>query len=146
MAVSSSIPAESSLPRATDRHRERLRLLLAVIMMAMGILHFAAAGPFVRMVPSWLPAPLALVLVSGVFEALGGAGLLVARVRRPASIGLVLLFLAVFPANINMALHPDLFGISAWALWARLPLQALLIAWALWAGGDGATHRPSVSR
>jgi uncharacterized membrane protein len=119
--------------------RRRLRGVLASLMMGMGVLHFAVPGPFVRIVPSALPAPLALVLVSGFFELLGGAGLLVPRVRRAASIGLVLLYLAVFPANINMALHPEIsagFGVPAWSLWARLPLQAVFIAWALWVGGS----------
>jgi uncharacterized membrane protein len=120
--------------------REYLRGLLAAVMVGMGVLHFVAPAPFVGMVPSALPAPMVLVLVSGFFEVLGGAGLLVARVRRAASYGLVLLYLAVFPANISMALHPqDWPGVPAWSLWARLPLQLVLIAWALWAG---APRRP----
>jgi uncharacterized membrane protein len=122
-----------------DARRRRLRVVLASIMLGIGALHFAVPGPFVSIVPRALPAPLALVLVSGFFEMLGGAGLLVARVRRAASFGLVLLYLAVFPANINMALHPEIsaaFGIPTWSLWARLPLQAVFIAWALWVGGD----------
>jgi uncharacterized membrane protein len=117
--------------------RRRLRVVLACIMVGMGVLHFAAPGPFVRIVPSALPAPLVLVLVSGVFEVLGGLGLLVQRVRRAASFGLVLLYLAVFPANVNMTLHPEIsagYGVPGWALWARLPLQAVFIAWALWVG------------
>jgi uncharacterized membrane protein len=76
------------------------------------------------------------VLISGFFEVLGGVGLLLARTRRAASYGLVLLYLAVFPANINMVVHPELGrGLPEWSLWARLPLQFVLIAWALWAGG-----------
>jgi uncharacterized membrane protein len=108
-------------------------------MVAMGILHVVLPGPFVKIMPAWLPAPLTLVFVSGFFEAWGGIGLLVARARRPASLGLVLLYLAVFPANINMALHPEIsagWGVPGWLLWARLPLQAVFIAWALWVGTD----------
>jgi uncharacterized membrane protein len=118
--------------------RKRLRVVLAVFMVAIGIGHFAVPGPFVSIVPGFLPAPLLLVLVSGFFEVLGGVGLLVPRVRRAASFGLVLLYLAVFPANINMVVHPELgAGVPLWALWARLPFQVVLIAWALWAGGGG---------
>jgi uncharacterized membrane protein len=123
----------------TDARKRRLRVILACVMIGMGVLHFAAPAPFVRIMPSALPAQLVLVLLSGFFEALGGIGLLVPRARRAASFGLVLLYLAVFPANVNMVLHPEIsagYGIPAWSLWARLPLQAVLIAWALWVGAD----------
>ena len=99
-------------------------------LLSIGVLHFAVPGPFVAIELFFLPAPLVLVLVSGFFEVLGGAGLLVPRVRRAASIGLVLLYVAVFPANINMTMHPEIsapYGIPL-LLWARLPLQALFIA------------------
>jgi len=115
--------------------RRRLRLLLVVVMVTIGLAHFVWPRPFVSIVPSRLPAPLLLVLVSGLFEILGGVGLLVPRVRRAASVGLVILYVSVFPANINMVVHPELgAGIPLWALWARLPLQALFIIWALWVG------------
>jgi uncharacterized membrane protein len=115
--------------------RRRLRLALALAMMGVGVLHFATPTFFVSIVPAALPNPYLLVLVSGFFEVLGGAGLLVPRVRRTASIGLVLLYIAVFPANINMVIHPELgHGIAPWLLWARLPLQFVFIAWALWVG------------
>jgi uncharacterized membrane protein len=130
----------------TEAHRRRLRWVLAFVMMGMGTLHFAVPGPFVRIIPSGWPAPLTLVLVSGVFEALGGVGLLVPRARRAASYGLVLLYLAVFPANVNMALHPEIsapYGIPVWSLWARLPLQAVFIAWALWVGGADVPSPPT---
>ena len=114
-----------------------MRAVLAVLMIGIGILHFTVPAPFVSIVPAWLPAPLALVVVSGFFEVLGGVGLLVRRARRAASFGLVALYVAVFPANINMAIHPELgHGIPVWSLWARLPLQVVLIAWALWVGRD----------
>jgi uncharacterized membrane protein len=125
---------------AAGARRRRMRAILASVMIGVGILHFAVPGPFVRIVPSALPTPRALVLVSGFFEVLGGVGLLLERVRRAASLGLVLLYLAVFPANVNMVLHPEIsapYGIPYWTLWARLPLQAVFIAWALWVGaGD----------
>jgi uncharacterized membrane protein len=117
--------------------RTRLRYALSAGMIGVGIVHFVAPAFFVSIVPAALPAPLALVLVSGFFEILGGVGLLVARVRRAASIGLVLLYLAVFPANVNMILDAQAsHGIAPWLLWARLPLQAVFVAWALYVGRD----------
>jgi uncharacterized membrane protein len=137
--------SEPVISRA-DRLRPAARVLLALAMVSVGALHFATPAPFVRIVPAWLPAPLALVYVSGFFEALGGLGLLVPRARRAASIGLVALYVAVFPANVNMALHDiALDGVNhapPAVLWLRLPLQAVLIAWALWVGRVGRVGRP----
>jgi uncharacterized membrane protein len=130
----SSVPSRSSVSPAEARRR-KYRVVLATIMIGIGLLHFLRPAPFVHIVPSALPAPYVLVIVSGFFEVLGGVGLLVPRVRRAASIGLVALYVAVFPANINMVVHPELGGgIAVWALWARLPLQFVLIAWAVWVG------------
>ena len=83
-----------------------------------------------------LPNPGALVAISGVAEVLGGVGLLVPRLRRPAMWGLLALLLAVFPANVNMALNREELAPSVpeWTLWARLPLQAVL-AWLVWTAG-----------
>src|SRR6185369_9324029 len=106
------------------------RVLLAVGMIGIGVVHFARPDGFVKIMPRMLPAPLALVLVSGAFEILGGAGLLVARTRRFASYGLVALYLAVFPANINMAVNdiqPSGFHIPEALLWLRLPFQLAFI-------------------
>ncbi|MFO0662234.1 MAG: DoxX family membrane protein [Polyangiaceae bacterium] len=116
-----------------------LRWLLAVAMVAIGIGHFVNPTPFVKIVPSFLPAPLALVYVSGVFEVLGGVGVLIERVRKLASYGLVALYVAVFPANINMAVNHIQIGdtpVPEAMLWLRLPLQVVLIVWALWVGRD----------
>ena len=104
-------------------------------MIVAGTLHFVRPGPFVAIVPPQLPAPLALVYVSGVFEILGGLGLLVPRTRRAAEYGLIALYFAVFPANIYQAIAGIGFpGVTppAWALWARLPLQLVLVVWAWW--------------
>ncbi len=102
-------------------------------MVGAGILHFLSPEAYVSMVPAELPAPEALVVISGIAEVAGGLGLVLPATRRLAAWGLIALFLAVFPANINMAInHLPLAGhdMPAWALWARLPLQVLLIAWA----------------
>ena len=108
--------------------------LLALLMVVAGVAHLARPQPFVDIVPSFLPVPLVLVYVSGVFEILGGVGLLVPRSRRFAAWGLIALYVAVFPANINMALHhivpTGTRPWPEWAFWARLPLQIGLIAWA----------------
>jgi uncharacterized membrane protein len=112
-----------------------LRAVLAAAMIGIGALHFLSPDGFVRIVPAALPAPLLLVYVSGAFEILGGAGLLVPRVRKLAGAGLVLLYVAVFPANINMAMnHIQLPGatLPTALLWARLPFQLLFIVWAWW--------------
>jgi uncharacterized membrane protein len=83
--------------------------------------------------------------VSGVAEIAGGLGLLVPRTRRAAAWGLIALFIAVFPANVNMAVNELPLGtktVPAWTLWARLPLQLVLIAWAYAVRGQPLTDAP----
>jgi uncharacterized membrane protein len=87
-------------------------------------------------------------LLSGFFEVLGGVGLFVRRAHRAAAYGLIALYVAVFPANINMAVHgiqPDGMHIPEAALWLRLPFQAVLIALAWWLSRSPveATTRPT---
>ena len=96
-----------------------------------GIMHFVATDTEARIVPPWMPWPVAAVLVSGVFELLGAAGLLLAVTRRAAGIGLFLLTLAVTPAHIYMLQRPELFPVPVWALWLRLPIQVGLL-WLIW--------------
>ena len=112
-----------------------LRVLLAIFMIVAGTLHWVTPDPFVKIVPSFLPYPLALVYISGVFEILGGIGLLVPPVSQAAAWGLIALFIAVFPANINMAVNQiQMDGIpdSDLLRWGRLPFQSVLIVWAWW--------------
>ncbi len=109
------------------------RWLLTLFMVAAGINHFVNPAPYVAMMPDALPAHLALVYVSGVAEILGGLGLILPATRRLAAWGLIALLVAIFPANLNMALNHLPLGdrvVPSWALWARLPLQLVLIAWA----------------
>jgi uncharacterized membrane protein len=97
-----------------------------------GVLHFAIPKFYLAIMPAWLPSPLALVYVSGVFEVLGGVGLLIPSMRTAAAIGLILVLLAVFPANIEMLRLATSRGASTAfqaALWLRLPLQPLLMWW-----------------
>jgi uncharacterized membrane protein len=110
-------------------------LLLSAGMVAVGISHFVAPAPFVAIVPRWLPSPELLVYVSGACEVAGGLGLLHPRTRVPAAWGLFALYLAVFPANVNMAIHgisPTGTPVPAWAAWGRLPFQLVFLAWAWW--------------
>ncbi len=82
--------------------------------------------------PGWLPFPRALVLLSGALEIIGGLALLSERTRRAAGFGLVLLLLAVWPANFQMLRDAHAADVAAgWEalLWLRLPLQLLLIVW-----------------
>jgi len=97
-----------------------------------GVAHFAATSTEMRIVPPYIPWPRAVVLVSGVFELLGAAGLLFQRTRRAAGIGLFALTIAVTPAHIYMLQRPDLFAVPYWALILRLPLQAALLALIAW--------------
>jgi uncharacterized membrane protein len=99
----------------------------------MGIMHFVVPRTYESIVPDALPAKRALVYASGVAEIAGGAGVLHSRTRRAASLWSIATLVAVFPANVHMALHPERYpkvpGGRA-ALLARLPLQAFAIAWA----------------
>jgi uncharacterized membrane protein len=116
------------------RTKVTFRAVLSVLMVGIGTLHFLAPAPFVRIVPESLPHPLALVYLSGFCEILGGLGLLVPRTRRAAAWGLVALYVAVFPANVNMAVNNLPFdGVrNPTLVWLRLPFQAVFILWAWW--------------
>ncbi len=106
---------------------------LALVMIVAGILHFVATDAYVSIMPDYLPLHRELVYISGIIEVLCGLGLLWPKTRQAAGTGLILLYLAVLPANINIALQeiqPAGFHIPAFLLWARLPLQLVFIYWA----------------
>jgi uncharacterized membrane protein len=117
---------------AERRFEPGLRFLLSGLMVGVGVLHFASPGFFVELMPRAIPEALhvPLVWLSGVFEILGGVGLFPKRSRRLAAFGLMALYVAVFPANVRMALDPEHFHVPAWAAYARLPFQLLFLAWA----------------
>ncbi len=107
------------------------RILLGVLFLVAGALHFLITPVYVSIMPPYLPVPTLLVQISGVAEMLGGLGLLVPATQPFAAWGLILLLIAVLPANLHMALHPGHWrAIPAWLLWARVPLQVPLIVWA----------------
>lgn len=116
-----------------------VRLALAGFFIYVGVLHLVKPEPFLQIMPPYLPWHLELVLISGVFEVLGGVGLLLPRLRRAAAWGLVALLIAVFPANVYMAtdgIQIDGFPPQPWMAWARLPLQLVFIALVLWSTGN----------
>jgi uncharacterized membrane protein len=108
-----------------------------------GIAHFAATGTEMRIVPPFIPWPRATVLLTGVFELLGALGVIRAKSRPAAGAGLLLLTLAVTPANVYMLQRWELFPIPYWALVARLPLQALLLVIIAWSTEVTGLFRPS---
>jgi uncharacterized membrane protein len=106
------------------------RLLLGAFFLAAGLLHFLRPKPYVATVPDAFPRKRELVYASGVAEIAGGAGVLRARTRRAAGWWLIATLVAVFPANVNMAVSAERYRfVRPWLLWARLPLQGALIAW-----------------
>ncbi len=124
------ITASKQIPRARSA---LLRTLFALAFVAAGIGHLVVPDFYLQIMPPFLPHPKLLVAISGIAQIAGGVGLLVASTRRAAAFGLVLLLIAVFPANIYMAAaHVPATGWAGnrWLQWLRLPLQIPLIWWA----------------
>jgi uncharacterized membrane protein len=129
----SSDPRGRRLPRQTPEGmnlRNLSRYLLAAFFIVAGANHFRDPATYLSMMPPWLPAHEALNFISGVAEIAGGIGILIPRTRRAAAIGLILLLIAIFPANLYLAIHgwPEM-DIPRWVLIVRLPFQFLFIAW-----------------
>lgn len=105
--------------------------LIGVLFAIAGSLHFVWPRAYQAIVPPFLSHPRELVVISGVFEILGGLGVMLPATRVFAAWGLIALLLAVLPANIYMATDSARFRsvAPAWGLWARLPLQFVLIWW-----------------
>jgi uncharacterized membrane protein len=119
------------------RARLILRLLAAIFFIGAGLNHFRSPAFYERIIPPVLPSPHALVVISGLAEMMGGLGLLIPPLRRPAAWGLIALLIAVFPANLYMAIHAEKFAdmhLPEWTFLARLPLQVVFIAWVWFAG------------
>ena len=105
--------------------------ITGVLFVAAGALHFVRPAMYEQIVPPQLGHASELVAISGLAEIAGGVGLMIRRTRRAAGIGLIALLLAVWPANIYMALQAEHFSAvaPAWALWSRVPLQIVLMWW-----------------
>ena len=116
------------------------RALISLLFIAAGANHFRSPALYREIMPPYLPFPLALVFLSGVAEIAGGIGVAIPKTRRAAGWGLLALLIAVFPANLYMATDkvvPGDYQIPDALLWARLPLQLVLMFW-VWS----ATLRP----
>ena len=111
-------------------------IVMALFYMGSGLNHFINADWFVQIMPPYLPWHLELVYLSGFFEILLGALLLLKKTRYVAAWGLILLLIAVYPANIYLAFNEApqaALGVSSFmASWIRLPMQFLFIALAYW--------------
>jgi uncharacterized membrane protein len=108
------------------------RTLAGPFFVLAGAMHFVVPRTYQRMMPPHVPRHRELVYVSGVAEIVGGLGLIPRATRRPAGWWLIATLIAVFPANVHMALHPEEWPEipgGATGLWARLPFQAVFIAW-----------------
>jgi uncharacterized membrane protein len=123
--------------------RGALRWLLAVFFVAAGLNHFREPGVYEGMMPPSLPWHAALIAISGACEVLGGIGIVMPSTRRAAGWGLIALLVAVFPANLHVALmgHMPGFSFSPTVLWLRLPFQAAFIAGVAWVAVAGEPRR-----
>lgn len=106
------------------------QLGVAAVFGTAGVLHFTHESFYTPTVPDALPNPKQIVYISGVAELMGAVGVLLPPTRRIAGKGLLALLVAVFPANVNMAVNSGRFKqVPAWTLWARLPLQFVAMRW-----------------
>ena len=125
-------------PMTKPSPKAAVRALVGISFAWVGISHFLNPGPFVGIMPPYLPWHLELVYVSGFFEVLGGVGLLIPKLRRPAAWGLLALLVAVFPANIHMLVNEvyiEGMPQESWLLWVRMPFQLIFAAGVAWTGG-----------
>jgi len=112
------------------------RIGTALLFLGSGVMHFTHEKFYTAIVPKSLPNPKALVQISGVAEIAGAVGVMIPGTRKLAGKGLIALLIAVYPANIQMAMNADRYKqFPAWALWARLPLQFAAIA-LVWRGSQ----------
>ena len=113
-----------------------LLYLMAGFYIVAGVMHFVRPGYYVPMMPPYLPWHMLLIYLSGVAEVVLGIAVLIPSLRSAAAWGIILLLIAIFPANLHIALHNvPVFGAAEGAgigNWIRLPFQLVLIAWAWW--------------
>lgn len=131
------LPPLRRLPALSTPAR-RAAVAAGLFFIGAGVMHFVVPARYDAMIPPRLPSPRFWTLLSGALEVAGGVGLLLPRTRRLAALGLVLLLLAILPANIHEAAanqgahvlpYPDGY------FWLRIPFQLVYVAWVAWAGG-----------
>lgn len=114
----------------------KARVAASVMFIMTGISHFTNTEAFLAITPDFIPVTKELIYLSGIFEILGAIGLQLPKFRKLSGWGLILLLIAVFPANINAAVNGILtevaFGIGTWYLWVRLLFQPVFIWWVWW--------------
>ena len=119
---------------------------LSLFFVVAGTLHFLSAESYLPIMPPFLPYHMPLIYISGFFEVVLGIVILRPSYRKVGCYGLIALLIAVFPANIYMAVtNGSTVGDHEWlplAAWFRLPWQFLMIAWAYWHSKDSATAKP----
>jgi uncharacterized membrane protein len=119
----------------TRTSRNKAAVAMGLSFLITGSLHFSSPERFDFMMPPYLPFPRKLIYISGVFEILGGLGIILPRTRRLAGLGLALLLICVLPANIHVAMsggHVPGLPEQNWYYWVRLPFQLVFVLWALW--------------
>ncbi|MCX6199949.1 MAG: DoxX family protein [Bacteroidetes bacterium] len=104
--------------------------LMALLYFLAGVNHFVHPDFYLKMLNGFLPYPIALNNISGAAEIILAIGICFSSTRKFSAYGIIALLIAIFPANINMALHATEWNFSAIALYVRLPIQLLLIWWA----------------
>lgn len=107
--------------------KKNFAYVLGIAYIIAGLNHFIHPAFYDKMIESFLPQPHLITLISGVVEIICGTGFLIPQTRKMAAWATVILLIAIFPANINMALHPEAFDFPQYALYLRLPLQFVLI-------------------
>ncbi len=117
--------------RLKQKHRSASVYIMALLYIAAGINHLVNTRLYLSIMPPWLPYPDMLVYVSGVFEIVFGILIIPVKTRRVAAWGIILLLIAVYPANIQMAINYYRAGDKYfWLTLIRLPFQFVLIWWA----------------
>ena len=123
-------------PPPMSRTKRVLLWMMGVFYIIAGLNHFRDVGFYLPMMPPYLPLHRELIYFSGVAEIALGVAVLVPALRRLAAWGTIALLIAVFPANLHIAINNVPLGGAAEGLgiwnWIRLPVQAVLIAWAWW--------------
>jgi uncharacterized membrane protein len=119
-----------------SRLQHVLLWVMGIFYAASGVIHLVDPAFYLPMMPPYLPWHLGLIYLSGLAELVLGVAVLVPATRRVAAWGIILLLVAVFPANLHIALHDVPLGGRAQGFgvwnWIRLPFQTVFIAWAWW--------------